>query len=89
MNKVYGSLDLVRPVRAIAERQKQTACVLILTTWENDLETLKGTLTSLNGNIGLKIRLMTSWLDPPKKLGEDLPLLTTKSNALSTTQQYY
>lgn len=75
-------LGLIRPVQAIAERQKETVFAQILTAWTNDLESLKSKLTDLDGVLGLKNRLMTSWLDVPKTLKEDLLSLTTKIDAL-------
>ena len=80
--EVIRILGLFRPVQAIAERQKETDLVQILVTWKDDLEAMKGRLASLDGLMGLKMRLMASWLDVPNKLSRALLLFTTKINAL-------
>ena len=75
--RVAGLLGLAQKV---AEGQAEAAFARLLTTWNMDLEGLKAKLTTVEGLMGLKDRLIAGWLETPNGFLESLKTLTQKVN---------
>ena len=69
---------LLAPGQKIAEGQGEAACAKLLSGWKADLESLKTSLTTLDGLTGLKERLTTGWLGTPKAFAKELAGLIEK-----------
>ncbi len=75
--RVAGLLGLAQKV---AEGQAEAAIAQLLSTWKLDLEGLKAKLTTVEGIMGLKDRLIAGWLETPKELFQGLKALIEKVN---------
>jgi hypothetical protein len=68
-------------VQASATAEGQADSAKILAAWAADLDALKSSLSTIEGLLGLKDRLTSSWSAAPKTIAKELKALTAKVDA--------
>lgn len=72
---------MIAAVNVIATAESSAACVKLLAAWMADLDALKGSLTAIDGLLGLKDRLASGWAGTPEGIAAQLSALTAKVEA--------
>lgn len=72
---------MLAAVNVIAAAESSGACIKVLAAWIADLDALKGSLTTIDGLLGLKGRLENGWAGTPAALATQLLALTAKVEA--------
>lgn len=65
-------------VQRLAAGQAETSFVQLLATWKVDLDTLRGSLSTLEGIMALKDRLVSGWPAVPSTMGKELADFSAK-----------
>jgi len=72
---------LLGSVQKLADGQGEGAFVQLLSKWKADLDALKANLTTVDGLVRLKDRLVSGWLEAPKAFAKMLKALEQKIQA--------
>lgn len=72
---------LLGSAHKVADGQGDAGFAQVLSAWKTDLETLKATLTTVDGLTGLKARMTAGWLLIPKAFSASLTAFTAKVEA--------